>query len=54
MAEELYARAPQEKQILWIPEAGHNDGFVVGGERYRDTLKQVIYSWTGFKTEHEQ
>jgi fermentation-respiration switch protein FrsA (DUF1100 family) len=51
MAEELYARAPQEKQILWIPEAGHNDGFVVGGERYRDTLKQVIYSWTGFKTE---
>jgi fermentation-respiration switch protein FrsA (DUF1100 family) len=51
MAEELYARAPQEKQLFWIPEAGHNDGFFVGGERYRDTLKQVIYSWTGFKTE---
>jgi fermentation-respiration switch protein FrsA (DUF1100 family) len=51
MAEELYARAPQEKQIFWIPEAGHNDGFVVGGERYRDTLKQVIYSWTGFTRE---
>ena len=50
MAEELYERAPQEKQILWIPEAGHNDGFVVGGERYRDTLKQVIFSWTGFTT----
>lgn len=54
MAEELYARAPQEKQILWIPEAGHNDGFVIGGERYRDTLKQVIYSWTGFTTESDR
>ena len=54
MAEELYARAPQEKQLLWIPEAGHNDGFVVGGERYRDTLKQVIYSWTGFTTESDR
>jgi fermentation-respiration switch protein FrsA (DUF1100 family) len=51
MAEELYARAPQEKQIFWSPEAGHNDGFVVGGERYRDTLKQAIYSWTGFTSE---
>jgi hypothetical protein len=54
MAEELYARAPQKKQLFWIPEAGHNDGFVVGGESYRDTLKQVIYSWTGFKTEPDR
>lgn len=51
MAEELYSRAPQEKQILWIPEAGHNDGFVVGGERYKQSLRQVIARWTGFTIE---
>lgn len=54
MAEELYARAPQEKQIFWIPAAGHNDGFVVGGEGYRNILKRVIYSWTGFKTDPDR
>jgi len=51
MAEELYARAPQAKQLLWIPGAGHNDGFVVGGENYRQALQQAISRWTGFKAE---
>jgi fermentation-respiration switch protein FrsA (DUF1100 family) len=51
MAEELYTRSPQEKQILWIPGAGHNDGFVVGGESYRQTLRQAIARWTGFRGE---
>ena len=48
MAEELYARAPEEKQLLWIPGADHNNGFVVGGESYRQTLRQAIDLWTGF------
>jgi len=51
MAEKLYANAPQEKQIFWIPGAGHNDGFVVGGESYRQILRQVINKWTGFQAE---
>ena len=51
MAEELYARAPQEKQMLWIPGADHNNGFMVGGDSYRKTLRQAIFRWTGFITE---
>lgn len=53
MAEKLYARAPQEKQILWIPGAGHNDCLVVGGERYLRTLRQVVSNWTGFQAEED-
>jgi hypothetical protein len=48
MAEELYARAPKEKQPFWISGADHNNGFIVGGETYRQTLKQAITQWTGF------
>lgn len=50
MAEQLYARAPHEKQLFWIPAAGHNNGFIVGGEPYRQRIKRAIYSWTGFET----
>jgi fermentation-respiration switch protein FrsA (DUF1100 family) len=50
MAEELYAKAPQEKQLLWVPGANHNDSFIVGGENYRNALEKVIYSWTGFRS----
>jgi len=50
MAEELYARAPQEKRLLWIPGGDHNNGFIVGGEFYRQALKQSIFQWTGFVT----
>ncbi len=51
MAEELFYRAPEEKHILWIPGAGHNNGFIVGGEIYRQTLMEAIARWTGFTTE---
>ncbi len=54
MAEELYARAPREKQLLWISGADHNNGFIVGGESYRQRLRQVIFQWTGFTTEVDQ
>jgi len=49
MAEELYARAPQKKQRLWIPGADHNNGFIVGGECYRQGIRQAIFQWTGFR-----
>jgi hypothetical protein len=48
MAEELYARVSGEKQLLWIPGADHNNGFLVGGESYRQALRQAIALWTGF------
>lgn len=51
MAEELYQRAPQEKQLLWIAGADHNNGFLVGGELYRNTLREAITRWTGFTAE---
>jgi fermentation-respiration switch protein FrsA (DUF1100 family) len=48
MAEELYARASGEKQLFWIADADHNNGFIVGGESYRQALRQAIARWTGF------
>ena len=54
MAEELIARAPHDKQLFWVPGADHNNGFIVGGESYRQRLKQTIYQWTGFATETER
>lgn len=49
MAEQLYAKAPQKKQLLWIPQAGHNDHFVAGSADYKRALKQAIDNWTGSK-----
>jgi fermentation-respiration switch protein FrsA (DUF1100 family) len=54
MAEELFARAPQNKQLLWIPGADHNNGFIVGAETYRNALRQAIEQWTGFSVEEHQ
>jgi len=51
MAEELFVRAPRNKQLLWIPGADHNNGFIVGAEIYRNALRQVIEQWTGFTLE---
>jgi hypothetical protein len=50
MAEQLFARAPKEKQLFWISGAEHNNGFIVGGEAYRQALSQAIVRWTGFAT----
>ena len=47
MATELYARAPQPKQLHWIDGANHNNGFMVGGDAYREVLRQAITDWTG-------
>lgn len=54
MAEELYALAPMNKQLVWIPGAGHNDGMVLGGEAYRDAIRGAIARWTGFAAGQRQ
>lgn len=48
MTEELFNEAPTDKQLYWVHGAGHNDGFIVGGEKYKSVLTQTIKSWTGF------
>ena len=48
MAKNLYAQASGEKQLLWIPNADHNNGFIVGGEPYRQALEQFIFLRTNF------
>lgn len=54
MAEDLFAAATAEKQLLWLPGADHNDGFIVGGQTYRDTLRQSVARWTGFSRAMQQ
>jgi fermentation-respiration switch protein FrsA (DUF1100 family) len=54
MAEDLYAQAPQEKQILWIPGAEHNNGFIVGGEPYRKALRHAFAQWTNHSIDNAQ
>ena len=39
MSEELYAVAKPPKQLVIVPEAGHNDVFRVGGEKYLQAIK---------------
>ena len=48
MAEELYSQATGDKDLFWIPGADHNNGFILGGEPYRKTLRQALTLWTGF------
>ncbi len=48
MAEELYRQAPADKQLYWISEADHNNGFLIDKHRYRQTLRDVIHKWTGY------
>jgi fermentation-respiration switch protein FrsA (DUF1100 family) len=39
MSEGLYAVAKPPKQLIIVPEAGHNDVFRVGGEKYLQAIK---------------
>ncbi|MGH9579358.1 MAG: alpha/beta hydrolase [Terriglobales bacterium] len=36
----LFAAAPHPKRSLWVEGAGHNDLYLVAGERYRRELRQ--------------
>jgi len=49
MAEQLYVRAADRKQIHWIEGADHNNGLIVGGAAYRERLRKVIEEWTSEK-----
>jgi uncharacterized protein len=42
MSQELYQAAPEPKQLLLIPNAGHNDTAELGGEKYLQTIKKFV------------
>jgi len=42
MAEQLYRKAPQPKQLVLLPGAGHNDTYLAGGALYRQHWRQLI------------
>jgi uncharacterized protein len=42
MGQELYRAAPTPKQLVIIPQAGHNDLLRVGGKKYFSNLQQFI------------
>ena len=42
MAKELFAAAPQPKQIVIIPQANHNDLPEFGDRRYLQNLRKFI------------
>ena len=42
MGEALYARAPQPKQLLRLPGAGHNDLFTLGYPAYRKAWLELL------------
>ncbi|MBE9043913.1 alpha/beta hydrolase [Pleurocapsales cyanobacterium LEGE 10410] len=42
MAQELFAIAPEPKQLVIIPEANHNNLHLVGGQQYFWSLQQFI------------
>lgn len=42
MARQLYRQAPQPKQLILLPGAGHNDTYTGGGELYWNTWQKLI------------
>jgi uncharacterized protein len=42
MSQELYAVAPGPKQLLLVPDAGHNDVPKLGGSNYFQTIERFI------------
>ncbi|WP_019506914.1 alpha/beta hydrolase [Pleurocapsa sp. PCC 7319] len=44
MADELFAMAPEPKELLIIPQAMHNNVHQVGGRQYLEHLQQFIQS----------
>ena len=45
MAESLFARAPEPKELFWVQQADHNNGYLVGGESYRTVLRRSLQQW---------
>jgi hypothetical protein len=42
MTQQLYAAAPQPKQLLLVPEAGHNNTAEIAGAKYFQTMQKFI------------
>jgi hypothetical protein len=42
MGQRLYQAAPEPKMFLPIEGAGHNDVFLVGGEKYLEALRTLV------------
>ena len=42
MAKELFATAPEPKRLVIIPDANHNNLYLVGGKQYLESLEQFI------------
>ncbi|WP_083602312.1 alpha/beta hydrolase [Hydrococcus rivularis] len=42
MSQELYQAAPEPKQLLLVPHAGHNDTAELGGMQYLQTIREFI------------
>ncbi len=42
MSDRLHAAAPHPKTLLLVPGAGHNDVAEIGGDPYRQTIKQFM------------
>lgn len=42
MAEQLYRKAPQPKQLVMLPDADHNNTYQTGGEFYWNHWRQLI------------
>ena len=54
MATALHQQAVVDKELFWIEGGDHNDGFVIGGQAYREALNRAIARWTGFSlTPHD-
>jgi len=50
MGKKLFAQAPEPKLFLPIHGAGHNDTYVVGGEKYFDAIVNFILPLTSIRT----
>lgn len=44
MTEQLYAAAPQPKQLLLVPEAGHNNTAEIAGAKYFQAMQKFIHT----------
>lgn len=42
MSRELFAAAPEPKQLLLVPEAGHNNTVRLGGTRYLQAIQEFV------------
>jgi len=45
--ERLYGAAPSPKQKLWLPNADHNDVYMVGGKDYLEAIESFVAGGSG-------